>query len=94
MAVPTILIEVNIELRRTETVWLALLLRNREVPASNLGPVTGYPDKEFSWFSSVLLGKFREIILNNTTTASFQIIFNLLLTNCRLIQRRTGSVIK
>jgi hypothetical protein len=24
-----------------------------EVPGSNLGPETGYPDRAFSWFSSV-----------------------------------------
>jgi hypothetical protein len=33
--------------------WLKLLLHNREVPGSNLGPETGYPDRGFSWFSSV-----------------------------------------
>jgi hypothetical protein len=36
--------------------WLALLLRIREVPASNLGSETGYPDYGFSLFSSVPQG--------------------------------------
>jgi hypothetical protein len=34
---------------------LALLLRNREVTCSNLGPETSYPDLELSWLSSVVL---------------------------------------
>jgi hypothetical protein len=36
--------------------WLTHLFRIREVPGSNLGPDTGYPDWGFSWFSSVLPG--------------------------------------
>jgi hypothetical protein len=32
--------------------WLALLLRIREVPGSNLGPETGYPDRFFVVFLS------------------------------------------
>jgi hypothetical protein len=30
--------------------WLTLLLRNREVPVSNLGPATGYADRDFIVF--------------------------------------------
>jgi hypothetical protein len=33
--------------------WLTLMLRNREVMGSNLGPETGYSDCDFSWFSTV-----------------------------------------
>jgi hypothetical protein len=36
--------------------WLALLLRIREVPASNLGAETGYPE-----FFVVLLSSYRRI---------------------------------
>jgi hypothetical protein len=34
--------------------WLALLLRIREVPGSNLSPVTGYPDLGFCGFPQSL----------------------------------------
>jgi hypothetical protein len=34
--------------------WLIFLHHIREVPGSNLGPETGYPDLSFSWFASVL----------------------------------------
>jgi hypothetical protein len=37
--------------------WLAILLLIREVLSSNLGPVIGYLNESFSWFSSVPLGK-------------------------------------
>jgi hypothetical protein len=37
--------------------WLTLVLRIREVPGSNLGQQTGYPDWSFSWFPSVSPGK-------------------------------------
>jgi hypothetical protein len=50
--------------------WLAFLLCIREVPGSNLGPETGYPDSVFVGFSAPL-GKFT---LNWTTAASFQIL--------------------
>jgi hypothetical protein len=60
--------------------WLALLLRIREVPGSNLGPETDYPDWGFSWFSSVFPGKCRDSTLNYATTASFHILFNSLFT--------------
>jgi hypothetical protein len=33
--------------------WLTLLLRIREVPGSNLGPDTGYPDRVFVIFLSL-----------------------------------------
>jgi hypothetical protein len=33
--------------------WPTILLRVREVPGSNLGPETGYPDLWFSWVSPV-----------------------------------------
>jgi hypothetical protein len=44
--------------------WLVLLLCIREVPGSNLGPETGYPDWDFSWFFSVPPEKFRDSTLN------------------------------
>jgi hypothetical protein len=34
--------------------WLTLLLRILEVPVSNLGPETGYPDRVFPDFSQYL----------------------------------------
>jgi hypothetical protein len=35
----------GVRIYRTSVVeWLALLLRSQEVPGSNLGPGTGYPD--------------------------------------------------
>jgi hypothetical protein len=37
--------------------WLAFLLRIREVPGSNLGPETGYPDRLFV----VFLGPFTQM---------------------------------
>jgi hypothetical protein len=36
--------------------WLTFLLHIKEVPGSNFGPETGYPDWVFSWFSSVPSG--------------------------------------
>jgi hypothetical protein len=44
--------------------WLALPLRIREVPGSNLGPETGCPDWGFSRFSSVTPGKCRDSTSN------------------------------
>jgi hypothetical protein len=44
--------------------WLAILLRIREVLASNLGPETGYPVWGISWISSVSPGKWRGGTLN------------------------------
>jgi hypothetical protein len=40
--------------------WLTPLLRIREVPGSNPGTETGYPDEGFSWLSSVPPGKFQD----------------------------------
>jgi hypothetical protein len=37
--------------------WLTLLLRIREVPGSNLGQETAYPDWGISWFSAVPPGE-------------------------------------
>jgi hypothetical protein len=54
--------------------WLTLLLRNQEVPGSNLGPKTGCPDWGFLWFFSVPPRDFRNIILNWNMAASFQIL--------------------
>jgi hypothetical protein len=42
----------------------AFSLHIREVPILNLGPETGYSDRGFSWFSSVLPGKSRDSALN------------------------------
>jgi hypothetical protein len=44
----TCLTSINVAVR-----WLAVLLRIREVPGSNLVPETGCPDWGSSWFSSV-----------------------------------------
>jgi hypothetical protein len=44
--------------------WLATPRRIREVPGSNLGPETGYPDCVFSWFSSNPPGKYLDITIN------------------------------
>jgi hypothetical protein len=35
-----------------------------EVPALNLGPETGYPNRDFSWISSVPPVKYRDSTLN------------------------------
>jgi hypothetical protein len=44
--------------------WLTLLLHIREVPGLLLGPpVTGYPDWDFSWFSSVPPSECRDSTL-------------------------------
>lgn len=53
----------------------ALLLRIRNVPSSNLGPETYYPDRICLWFSSDFRDKRRYSTLNCPTTASFHIIF-------------------
>jgi hypothetical protein len=42
---------------------LALMLRIREVPGSDLGQETSYPVWGFSWFLSVPLGEYRNITL-------------------------------
>jgi hypothetical protein len=44
--------------------WLTLLFCIQEIPDSNLSLETGYPDYEFSLFSSVPLGKCWDSILN------------------------------
>jgi hypothetical protein len=41
--------------------WLLLLLRVQKALGSNLGPETGYPDRGFSWFSSVPILSFDAI---------------------------------
>jgi hypothetical protein len=48
----------NLRLVSTNVVveWLTLLLRIREISASNIGPVNDYPDWGFSWFCSVYPG--------------------------------------
>jgi hypothetical protein len=56
--------------------WLAFLLRIREMPASNLGLDSGYPDEDFSWFYSDSPGECQDGTLNYTTVTSFQIISN------------------
>jgi hypothetical protein len=58
--------------------WLALLLRIREVPGSNLGPKTGYLYCGFSWFSSVPPGKCWDITLKQAMADSFHILSNSL----------------
>jgi hypothetical protein len=44
--------------------WLQLVLRILEVPRSNFCSETGYPDSDFSWFSSVPLGEYQDSTLN------------------------------
>jgi hypothetical protein len=62
--------------------YLTILLRIWKVPRSNLGPKTGYPDSEFSWFSSAPPGKFRDSVLNlghdRVLRNSFQLVSHLL----------------
>jgi hypothetical protein len=53
---------------------LTLLLRIREVPGSNLGPETGYPESGRSWFSSIPPDECRGNSKNYATTASFEIL--------------------
>ena len=48
-----LLVEQNLLHRKLPLSFLTKLLRSREVPGSNLGPETGYPDGEFSCFSLV-----------------------------------------
>jgi hypothetical protein len=43
--------------------WLTLLLHLQEVPGSNLGLETSYPDWGFSWISSVPPGKCQDSTL-------------------------------
>jgi hypothetical protein len=64
-----------------EWLELALFLRIREVPWTDLSPKTKYTDWGFSWPFSVFPRKFRESNLNETTTASFRILSNSLFTN-------------
>lgn len=45
--------------------WTALLLRNREILDSNLGPDAVY--LEFSWFSSIFTGKNTDIVSGIST---------------------------
>jgi hypothetical protein len=53
-----------------------VLLRSREVPVSNLGPETGYPDGGFSWCTSVRPPNAGIVHLNLATTAFFHILYN------------------
>jgi hypothetical protein len=56
----------------------------REVFGWNLILDTAYPDRSFSWYSSVHPGEGTPAF---ATTASFQILFNSLLTNRPTNQR-------
>jgi hypothetical protein len=67
--------------------WLTFLLRTREVPGSNLGPETGYPDWGISWLSSVPPGKCRNSPVNSPTTSSVHIVFSSSFTCHPLIWR-------
>jgi hypothetical protein len=44
--------------------WLTLLLCIQEIPGSNLGLESGYPDCGFSWLSSVPPGECQDSTLN------------------------------
>jgi hypothetical protein len=52
----------NLAERRGRVV--TLLLNIWEIALSNRGPETGYPARDFSWFFSVSLDKYRNSILN------------------------------
>jgi hypothetical protein len=58
------------------TIAVALSFHIPEVPSSNLGPETDYPDWDFSYFSSVPPGKFRHNrpTLNSAPSASCHIL--------------------
>jgi hypothetical protein len=47
----------NIRVPNVVVKWLTLMLHIRELPDSNPGPDTGYPDWGFSWFFSVPPGE-------------------------------------
>jgi hypothetical protein len=51
--------------------WITLVPCTREFPASNLDPETGYPDRGFSWLSSVPPDECRSSTLKITTTVYF-----------------------
>jgi hypothetical protein len=55
--------------------WLTLLVRVREVPILNLGPVTYYPYLDFSWIFSVSPNIYRNRALNKAKIASIHILF-------------------
>jgi len=57
-----------------------------EAHCSNLSPKIGYPDLYLSWFSSVLLGRFRDATLNQTRVVSFNVVSSSFLTNCPSIR--------
>jgi hypothetical protein len=59
--------------------WRALLLLRREVPASNLGPLTGFPER---CVSLITRDKFRD----SATTVSFHIFCKKLFTNHPIIR--------
>jgi hypothetical protein len=65
--------------------WLALLLRIREEPGSDLGKEIGYPDWGVSWFPSVPPGIFQHS--TQATTASFHILSSSLFLNHHTIWR-------
>jgi hypothetical protein len=70
--------------------WLALPFRIREVPGSNLCPETGYPDWDFSWFSSVPPGECHDSILKlgRFLPNPFQLIIHLSPYHSTLKERR------
>jgi hypothetical protein len=74
------------ETNEHRTKWLAFLLRIREIPASNLSPETDYPDRDFSWFSSVPPEKCRDSNLKLGTTASFRILSKSLIISFDAMQ--------
>jgi len=53
---------------------------------SNLSPKIGYPDLYLLRFSSVLLWKFRDAILNETRVVSFHVVSSSFLMNCPSIR--------
>jgi hypothetical protein len=68
--------------------WLALLIYIWEVPGSNIGQGSEYPDSSVKYFSSFPPGKCRDSTLTQVTIASFHILTN----SSNYKQLQTGSM--
>jgi hypothetical protein len=66
-------------------------VRIQEVPSSNLGPETGYPDR-FLWFHQAFHANAGIVPYNQDTTASFRILSCSSFTYHPLIQRNIAYV--
>jgi hypothetical protein len=56
-------------------------------PLQNLGLDTGYPDRDFSWLSSVPTGESRDSTLQQVTTYFFHVLSNSSFTYHPFIRR-------